>query len=109
MIQDGRLRSEQVQVEDCDACGAKVSMNVRIGEIASARCPYCHDLLGAERLMEEKAQLIDELDTDPELMSARNKTPTDFSVGIFVVLILFFWPLGIAYAFWKWRANQTTG
>ena len=109
VIQDGRLRSARIQVEDCGACGAKVSLNLRIGDIASARCPYCHDPLGAERLMEEKAQLIDELDTDPEVMSARYKMPTDFSVGIFVVLILFFWPLGIAYAFWKWRASQTTG
>ena len=109
VIQDGRLRSARIMVEDCGACGAKVSINVRIGELASARCPYCQAPLGAERLMEEKAQLIDELDTDPEIMSARNKAPTDFSVGIFIVLTLAFWPFGIAYAFWKWRASQTTG
>jgi hypothetical protein len=108
VVQDGRLRSARIQVEDCGACGAKVSLNLRLGDVASAKCPYCHDPLGAERLMEEKAQLIDELDTDPEVMSARYKMPTNFSVGIFVLLILFFWPLGIAYAFWKWRASQTT-
>jgi len=109
VIQDGRLRSARIQVEECGACGAKVSISVHIGDIASARCPYCHDPLGAERLMEERAQLIDELDTNPEIMSARNKVPTDFSVGIFVVLTLIFWPFGITYAFWKWRASQTTG
>lgn len=109
VIQDGRLRSARIQVEDCGACGAKVSLNLRIGDIASARCPYCHDPLGAERLMEEKAQLIDELDTDPDVMSARYKMPTDFSVGIFILLTLVFWPFGITYAFWKWRANQAAG
>lgn len=106
VVQDGRLRSGQVQVEDCNACGAKVSVSVRIGEIASARCPYCRDLLAAERLMEAKAQLIDELDTDPAIQSARSKAKSNFSVGIFVVLTLVFWPLGIGYAFWKWRASQ---
>jgi hypothetical protein len=108
VIQDGRLRSARILVEDCGACGAKVSINVRIGDFALARCPYCQDLLGAERLIEEKAQLIDELDTDPEVMSARYKMPTDFSVGIFIVLTLIFWPFGITYAFWKWRASQAT-
>jgi len=62
-------------------------MSVRIGDIASARCPYCQDLLGAERLMEEKAQLIDELDTDPEVMSARM----------------------ITYALWKWHTSHASG
>ena len=109
VVQDGRLRSARIQVEDCGACGAKVSMSVRIGDIASARCPYCQDLLGAERLMEEKAQLIDELDTDPEIMSARMKAPTDFSVGIFVVLTLVFWPFGITYALWKWHKSHASG
>jgi hypothetical protein len=106
LIQDGRLRSARIQVEDCGACGAKVSLNLRIGDIASARCPYCHDPLGAERLMEEKAQLVDELDTDPEIMSARNSPPSNFSIPIFAILTLFFWPLAIGYAFWKWRAGE---
>ena len=106
VIQDGRLRSARVQVEDCGACGAKVAMSLRIGEVASARCPYCHDPLGAERLMEEKAQLIDELDTDPEIMSARNRRPSNFSIPIFAILTLLFWPLGIGYAVWKWRAGE---
>ncbi len=106
VIQDGRLRSARIQVEDCGACGAKVSMSVRIGDITSARCPYCQDLVGAERLMEEKAQLIDELDTDPEIMSARNRRSSNFSIPTFAILTLFFWPLGIGYAFWKWRAGE---
>ncbi|MAG29806.1 MAG: hypothetical protein CL908_02795 [Deltaproteobacteria bacterium] len=109
VVQDGRLRSMRVQVEDCSACGAKVSLNLRIGEIASARCPYCHDPLGTERLMEEKARLIDELDTNPEVMSARCDRPSNFSIPIFVILMLFFWPLGIGYAFWKWRAGELRG
>ena len=60
----------------------------------------------AERLMEEKAQLIDELDTDPEIMSARNRRPSNFSIPVFAILTLLFWPLGIGYAIWKWRAGE---
>jgi hypothetical protein len=56
--------------------------------------------------MEEKAQLVDELDTDPEIMSARNSPPSNFSIPIFAILTLFFWPLAIGYAFWKWRAGE---
>lgn len=107
VVQDGRLRTSRVQVEDCGSCGAKVSMSLRIGEIASACCPYCHDPLGAERLMEEKAQLIDALDTDPEIASARNQQGSTFSIGIFVFLTVVFWPFGVGYALWKWRTSHT--
>jgi hypothetical protein len=108
VVQDGRLRSTrvEVEVEDCGSCGAKVSLTIRVGDIASTRCPYCHDPLGAERLMEEKAQLIDELETDPEIASARNRDDTNFSIAIFAFLTLFFWPLGIGYAIWKWQSGQ---
>lgn len=107
VVQDGRLRSARVLVEDCGACGAKVSLSLRIGDIASARCPFCHDPLGVERHTEEKAQLIDELDTDPEIKSSQNRKGSNFSVGIFALLTIIFWPLGIAYAFWTWRASQS--
>ena len=106
VVQDGRLRAARIQVEDCDACGAKVSMNVRVGDIASARCPYCQDFVGAEGLVEEKAELIEELDTDPAIMSARASAGSNFSVAVFVILTLVFWPIGIGYAFWKWRASE---
>ncbi len=106
VVQDGRLRSTRVEVEDCGSCGAKVSLTLRVGDIASTRCPYCHDLLGTDRHMEEKAQLIDELDTDPAVVSARNRGESDFSIPIFAILTLLFWPLGIGYAFWKWQSGQ---
>ncbi len=106
VIQDGRLRAARILVEECDACGAKVSVNVRVGDIASARCPYCRDFLGAEKLIEEKAELIDALDTDPEIIRSRNSSRSTFSVPVFVMLLIVFWPLGIGYAFWKWRASQ---
>jgi len=106
VIQDGRLRSTRVEIEDCPSCGAKVSVTLRVGDVAGARCPYCHDPFGVERHNEEKAQLIDELDTDPAITSARNRTHSSFSIPIFAILTLFFWPLGIGYALWKWQAGE---
>ncbi len=49
--------------------------------------------------------LIDELDTDPEILNAQYKLQTDFSVGVFTVLMLIFWPFGIDCAYSKWRVR----
>jgi hypothetical protein len=106
VVQDGRLRAARIMVEECGACGAKVSIRVRVGDIDSTRCPYCRDFIAAEGLIEEKAELIDELRTDPAIISARTSGDSDFSIVVFAFLVVVFWPLGIGYAFWKWRASQ---
>lgn len=107
VVQDGRLRAARIQIDVCDGCNAKVSMTIRVGDVASARCPYCREPVGAERLMEEKAELIDRLDTDPTVIQARNAPSSNFSVPVFVILCIVFWPLAIGYAFLKWRASQS--
>ncbi len=103
VVQDGRLRCARIQVEDCGACGAKVSLSLHVGEPSLAHCPYCHAPLGAERLMEEKVRLIDELGTDPA--AATSPERSDFSLGIFLVLAGVCWPFGVVYALWHWRAG----
>ena len=108
VVQDGRLRTTRVEVEDCGSCGAKVSLTLRLGDLSSARCPYCHDPLAMELLSEEKARLIDELDTDPVAASHRLRGASGFSLWIFLVLTFVFWPAGVAYALWHWRALQAT-
>jgi hypothetical protein len=105
LVQDGRLRSARVQVDECGSCGAKVSVSVPIGNVAAARCPYCHDPLDVDRLTEEKARLIDELDGDAAAMSGSAAEGRTFSVATFILLSFVFWPLGVAYAIWYWRAG----
>jgi hypothetical protein len=56
--------------------------------------------------MEQKAALTDELDTDPRVVSARPEAT--FSIGLFVVLMLVFWPFGVGYALWH-RHLQSNG
>jgi hypothetical protein len=108
LIQDGRLRTSRIQVEDCGVCGAKVSAAILLGDASRARCPFCHDLLIAGSLMEEKARLIDELETDPATLAARNRPRSSFSPIAFVLLTCLFWPLALGYAFWAWRAGART-
>ena len=106
VLQDGRLRGKRVQIECCGACGAKVTLTLTIGDVASARCPYCHDALGASELIEEKARLIEELDTDPIDSAPRRGDPSGFSVGILLVLAVVFWPAAAAYAFYHWNVSR---
>jgi len=106
VVQDGRLRAARLQIEECGACGAKVSIRVRVGDIDSTRCPYCRDFVGAESLIEEKAELIEALRTDPAILSARTTRGANFSIPVFLILLIVFWPLGIGYAYWKWQASK---
>jgi hypothetical protein len=57
--------------------------------------------------MEQKAALIDELDTDPRALRARPEST--FSIGLFVVLMLVFWPFGVGYALWHWHMQSSGG
>lgn len=105
LVQDGRLRSARIVLDACDACGAGVSMKVALSEASAVRCPWCGDpIASAAHLVEEKTRLIEELDTDPET-AARNPS-SDFSVWLFVLLTLVFWPLGVGYALWKWHQSH---
>ena len=104
-IQDGRLRTSRVTVDECGSCGAKVQIDVKLADVASARCPYCHDPIGAERAIEEKATLMEKLGADPAAERAVATTDGSFSVPIFIVLLFVFWPLAVGYAFLKWKAG----
>ena len=105
VVQDGRLRSSRVEIEKCESCGARVSLTLRVGDVTAARCPHCHDPIALEQLREEKARLIEELDSDTGTGQER-PGEAHFSVPIFVVLLLVFWPLAIGYAFWHWQVQQ---
>ena len=106
LIQDGRLRRAQLQIDECASCGAKVSLTVRIGDAATVRCPYCHGPLNAEQIQEEKARLIDELDGSPRQDPSSSFLSPDFSIPIFIALSVVFWPFGLAYVFKHWRAAR---
>jgi DNA-directed RNA polymerase subunit RPC12/RpoP len=105
LVQDGRLRRARVHVDECGACGAKLGMSVPLASARETRCPYCSDPVGSERLLEERARLVDELDGEGAASTTRSdQAARSFSIPIFLVLSLVFWPLGLGYALWHWQA-----
>jgi len=105
-IQDGRLRRLSVQVDECSSCHAKVSVSLAIGAIEAARCPYCGDPLAADRLLEDKARVIDALKDELCPRVTQREPAKRFSVPLFALLAVACWPLAIAYALWHWRAGE---
>ncbi len=105
-IQDGRLRQLRVQVEECSSCRAKISTSVAIGASEPARCPYCGDPLAVDRLLEEKARVIDELHGERGGRALRPAEKGSFSIPLFALLAAVCWPLAIVYALWQWRTSQ---
>lgn len=103
-VQDGRPRGLRVHVDECGSCGAKISLELSIGDCAAARCPYCHDPVSPEELIEERARLVEALDGDAA-SDAEARAGSGFSAPVFVLLMLAFWPFAIAYALWHWRAS----
>lgn len=99
-IQDGRLRRPVFSLDRCEACSAKVSVEIAIGEAASFACPFCGESIGNARLAEEKARVVEELERDQQWQSAATEvfTTKSFSPGLFILMLLFFWPAALIYA-----------
>ena len=107
VIQDARIRGGDVHFDVCPACRANISVQARVGSHRVPECPYCDARLDDGALSERKQALIRDLrqsrsrgaacaggPSTPALASH----PSEFSFGLFCVLMVFFWPLGIAYA-----------
>jgi hypothetical protein len=103
-IVDGRLRTARSTIDECGSCGAKVQIDVRLDDLATARCPYCHDPIGAESALEQKAELMEKLGAHRTSTRTRaTAASSPFSIPVFVILLFVFWPLAIGYAFLKWK------
>ena len=112
-IQDARLRRGEMHFDHCEACRATISVTVEIGASVAPECPYCSARLASEDLAKEKQRLIDEIRAnDPRRRatlapSARTATwregrhsrgDAEFSVPLFLVLMVVCWPLAAVYA-----------
>ena len=99
----------QVLIEECDACGSKLTLRVALGEAGAIRCPYCHDPVDTASIAEEKARVIDELEAERRAVStpqARLQADREFSIVICMLLFAAFWPAGLWYC---WRHRGTIG
>ncbi|MEM7406837.1 MAG: hypothetical protein AAF458_16180, partial [Pseudomonadota bacterium] len=90
-IVDGRMRSRIVMVEQCQSCGAHVNMQVSIDLPKAPACAHCGAPVASGDLNQLKLDRVDALRE-----SSRKKG--EFSVLLFVVLLILFWPLAVVLA-----------
>ena len=103
MIVDGRLRRRVVHVDRCESCGAKVSFSVTLDLARVPACDYCAGPVVAARdtLLEMREATL------REIRGGESAQDRGFSVALFVVLLIVFWPAAVGYALWKSGVLET--
>lgn len=98
-IVDGKLMAEYVVVANCPGCGNNLNQKVSLHFSQLPTCRYCGTTISVDDLNKLKH----------EVMSSRNivvePPKSDFSVGVFVLLLIFFWPGAVAYVIIK-KSNK---
>lgn len=103
-IQDAYLRSAVLHADKCDTCGAAVALDLPIASREIPRCPYCHDPISCDGLEERRREAIETLRAEHRPASGPRSVPT-FSVPLFLLLIVAFWPAALVYAWGKWQGR----
>ena len=93
-IVDGRMRARIHVVEQCESCGAKVHAEVPLDASIIPACTHCGGPVKAGEISALKKEMLESLRDK----SLRPKRP--FSVLLFIVLLVVFWPVAIVYAVW---------
>lgn len=108
LIQDGRLRLSRFHFEDCAACGAKVALDVALHEASGARCPVCDAAVDARVIDDAKQTVMSEISARSESACAPASHPPrgGFSLPIFLVLVVLFWPLALVYGLRHWTPQD---
>ena len=93
-IIDGRLRTEVIHVDTCANCGAPINERVSLALATSPACAHCGGPILDKRFNELKLSTLAKI-------RSRRPSRHRFSLVIFVILLIVFWPAGVAYAIWK--------
>ncbi len=91
-IVDGKLLEEHVVSLNCAGCGHKISKKTTLANLEGLNCSYCGAPIQTEELTNIRNNIIEE----NSISQAANKEG-NFSVAIFILLLLFFWPAAIIY------------
>lgn len=97
VIVDGRLRTTLVAIPKCDNCGATINQTMTLDASQRPSCTYCGKAISTYQINQLKSEAIDKI---------RQAKPTiekkkGFSVWIFLLLLVIFWPAALGYALWK--------
>jgi hypothetical protein len=97
VLLDGRLRTSVVHVDQCPNCGATIHADVALDLSRPPVCRYCQHAVGTEHVARLKRQLMDDLRAAPA-PPVPAVPGIQFSVPLFVCLVLCFWPAALVYA-----------
>ena len=112
LIVDGRLKSQTVAIDTCPACEHTLGYTIPLVVSTLPRCKYCGTELDAthvNRLKQEKIRFITH--SKPSWLPTDAPAPKkgNFSWVVFIVLLVIFWPLALAYAFIKTGGTVRVG
>jgi DNA-directed RNA polymerase subunit RPC12/RpoP len=93
-IINSKLRSEYLINVDCANCGSKVNQKVTLDLASQPNCPYCGTPVSTDYLNNLRQEVLKSTQSIQE--STRTKKG-EFSVVIFILLLIFFWPAAIVY------------
>lgn len=113
VIADARLNRTMVSVDSCTRCGSKIGTTFPALANEIPECPYCGNPLDVGHWNALKFKAIENIKNEKEPPPAEGGTvprgaaaPRDFSIGIFVILLLLFWPGAIIYAVMKFNGTR---
>ncbi len=92
-IIDGRLRKEYPVSVNCDSCGAKSEEKISLALSKSPQCQYCGSALQTPEHFEQLKKDVLKRSEQQQALTAKG----EFNVGIFIILLLLFWPAAIYY------------
>ncbi|MDH3587868.1 MAG: hypothetical protein OEQ74_00555 [Gammaproteobacteria bacterium] len=99
IIRDGRIKQHRLtHSEDCQSCGSSVNVEVRTSQTDYV-CPYCGGGLDCSRInpLLDSLKIREEHDRPPRQMKGY-QSGRNFSLTIFILLLVLFWPVAILYA-----------
>lgn len=94
-IIDGRMRSRVVIIERCESCGAGVNAELSMDLADVPACAHCGGPVTSRDLNRLKQENLSALRAESLRPSQK------FTLWIFIVLLLIFWPAALAYALWS--------
>lgn len=100
LVYDGRLSGRVAGTSTCPGCGGNVSGLVKLSLTEAPKCPNCGrsiDFLPESSTKEERLRALREEDRKAAEAGQESAYRGEFKTGIFVILVIFFWPAAIWY------------
>ena len=106
-IVDGRLKRRMLLVDTCPACGKAVGQKYSLDLDEIPACPACGTPFSGERWNNWKTEALRRLDKGEDERGGSQKGK-NFSVPVFVILLIVFWPAAMVYFFFRYfKAKET--